>query len=153
MQGTNSQSRRRNLHWLVVLLVLLSVVRLSHGFLARSDNGTVHSGQRRDLQKRSTKRWISSGLTFEDNNQILVSVQKSLGIILEQDTKASCIRIADIDPTGSGAMAGLRVNDILVAVQNADMADCDLEYAMQFIAQAPKVLNLRFVRLPQDTDR
>ena len=102
---------------------------------------------------------ISSGLTFEDGNQILVSVQKPLGIILEQDTTDdnessssafSFIRIADMDPAGSGAAAGLRVGDVLVAVQNADMVDRDLEYAMQFIAQAPKVLNLRFVRMPEE---
>ena len=60
------------------------------------------------------------------------------------------IRIADADPSGSGAAAGLRVGDVLVAVQNADMVDRDLAYALQFIAQAPKVLNLRFVRLPTE---
>lgn len=100
---------------------------------------------------------ISSGLTFEDGNQILVSIQKPLGVILEQDdynsndgssSSSSLIRIADVDPSGSAAASGLQIGDVLVAVQNADMVDCDLEYAMQFIAQAPKVVNLRFVRLP-----
>ena len=96
---------------------------------------------------------ISSGLTFEDGNQILVSVQKPLGIILEQDTSSSngaLISIADLDPLGAGAAAGLRIGDVLVAVQNGDMVDRDLEYVLQFIAQAPKVLNLRFVRMPTE---
>lgn len=97
-------------------------------------------------------RKISSGLTFEDGDgdQILVSVQKPLGIILEQDESDSVIRIADMDPTGSGAAAGLRIGDILLAVQNADMMDRDLEYALNFITKAPKVLNLRFTRMPVD---
>lgn len=106
---------------------------------------------RRTLSSSSSLR-ISSGLTFEDGNQILVSVQKPLGIILEQDDDddddSSLIRIADVDPAGSGAAAGLQMGDVLVAVQNADMIDRDLEYALRFIAQAPKVLNLRFVRMP-----
>ena len=101
---------------------------------------------------RGVARKISSGLTFEDGDgdQILVSVQKPLGIILEQDESDSVIRIADMDPTGSGAAAGLRIGDILLAVQNADMMDRDLEYALNFITKAPKVLNLRFTRMPVD---
>eukprot|EP00977_Amphora_coffeiformis_P020649 scaffold8374_cov175-Amphora_coffeaeformis.AAC.88 len=149
----SSTQGRMRLRLLAVFLVLMSIVRLMHGFLlpTSTDSGAVRSCQRQGQRRNtSTRRWISSGLTFEDGNQILVSVQKPLGIILEQDTEESFIRIADVDPAGSGALAGLRVNDILVAVQNADMVERDLEYAMQFITQAPKVLNLRFVRIPQD---
>jgi hypothetical protein len=91
-------------------------------------------------------RKISSGLTFENGDQILVSVQKPMGIVLEQDSEESVIRIAEVDPNGSGAASGLKVGDVLLAVQNADMGDRDLDYAMQFITHAPKVLNLRFAR-------
>ena len=129
------------------VLLVLAIVRLSHAFLPTSCGTAIHGERRLCI---CTRRGISSGLTFEDGNQILVSIQKPLGIILEQDAEESFIRIADVDPTGSAASAGLRVGDILVAVQNADMVERDLEYAMQFIAQAPKVLNLRFVRLPDD---
>ena len=108
---------------------------------------------RKQISRGETSLQISSGLTFEDGNQILVSVQKPLGVILEQDANEdSLIRIADVDPAGSGAAAGLRTGDVLIAVQNADMVDRDLEYALQFIAQAPKVLNLRFVRMPTEYD-
>lgn len=96
---------------------------------------------------------ISSGLTFDDGEQILVSVQKPLGLVLEQDDDTDCaatttIRIVGLDPTGNGATAGLRTGDVLVAVQNdGDVIHRDLEYALECIARAPRVLNLRFVRM------
>lgn len=65
---------------------------------------------------KATPVQISSRLTFEDGHQILVSVQKPLGIILEQEDELK-IRIAGVDPTGSAAAAGLRQGDVLVAVQ------------------------------------
>mmetsp|Transcript_25041 Transcript_25041/g.35045 ORF Transcript_25041/g.35045 Transcript_25041/m.35045 type:complete len:182 (+) Transcript_25041:129-674(+) len=106
--------------------------------------------------KSSTASFVSSGFSFEDGEQILVSVQKPLGIILEQDdgdaddgyeqNQTAEITVADVDPNGSAGRAGVRIGDILVAVQNASVEDQPLEYAMEILARAPQVVNLRFVR-------
>lgn len=145
--------RLDTLQKLVFVWIALWQQPFAHGFVPAFLTRPVNQ------QLSTTRRLISSGLTFEDGNQILVSVQKPLGIILEQDSDGNTdnsssplIRIVDIDPSGSGAAAGLRIGDVLVAVQNADMVDRDLEYAMQFIAQAPKVLNLRFIRRPEENE-
>lgn len=97
--------------------------------------------------------YIGTGFSFNDGNQVLVSVQKPLGIILEQDNNdehQGNIVVVDMDTSGSAARAGVQVGDILVAVQNASVENQSLEYVLDFIGQAPKVVNLRFVRRNQD---
>lgn len=99
---------------------------------------------------------ISGGFSFDDGEQVLVSVQKPLGIVLEQDdtdqgndgseTPMLPIVVAELDPAGSAARAGIQVGDILVAVQNANVEQQSLEYVLGFLQRAPKVVNLRFVR-------
>eukprot|EP00522_Entomoneis_paludosa_P000857 CAMPEP_0172471106 /NCGR_PEP_ID=MMETSP1065-20121228/67643_1 /TAXON_ID=265537 /ORGANISM="Amphiprora paludosa, Strain CCMP125" /LENGTH=173 /DNA_ID=CAMNT_0013229193 /DNA_START=86 /DNA_END=607 /DNA_ORIENTATION=- len=99
----------------------------------------------------STSLGISSGFSFSDEEQILVSVQKPLGILLEQDDDkvGAPIEVGQVlDPNGAAAVAGVQVGDILMAVQNADMSEKSLEEAMDFIANAPRVVNLRFLRMP-----
>jgi PDZ domain len=103
------------------------------------------------------QKMISGGFSFDDGEQVLVSVQKPLGIVLEQDendqgndgnseTRLGPIVVAELDLTGSAARAGIQVGDILVAVQNANVEHQSLEYVLGFLQQAPKVINLRFVR-------
>jgi len=95
--------------------------------------------------------FIGTGFSFDDGNQVLVSVQKPLGIILEQEGAGDAIIVvADMDASGSAARAGVQVGDILVAVQNASVEGQSLEYVLDFIGQAPRVVNLRFVRVNTD---
>jgi len=92
-------------------------------------------------------RMISSGFTFTDNDddQILVSLQKLLGIVLEQDTEGPII-VANVDKGGSAARSGVMMGDILLAVQNASVEKADLSEVLTFIGNAPRVINLRFLR-------
>jgi predicted metalloprotease with PDZ domain len=100
--------------------------------------------------------FIGTGFTFQDRgrDQILVSVQKPMGIILEQDCesqlesdkKISDIVVVPMDAEGNAARAGIRVGDELLAVQNRDVVDVDLSVALAAIARAPTVVNLRFQR-------
>ena len=91
---------------------------------------------------------ISSGFSFSDGEQVLVSVQKPLGIVLEQDSNNdNMIVVTDVDPNGSAARAGVQVGDVLVAVQNASVENnVDLDSVLQFIGNGPRVINLRFIR-------
>jgi C-terminal processing protease CtpA/Prc len=82
---------------------------------------------------------IGTGFSFEDGEQILVSVQKPFGIVLEQGSE---------DDDGSAGKAGVREGDILVAVQNASTVSVNLGQVLDFIAtKCPRVVNLRFQRM------
>lgn len=97
---------------------------------------------------RKSPLFIGTGFSFDDGNQVLVSVQKPLGIILEQgDDDESSIVVADVDVSGSAARAGIQVGDVLVAVQNASVEHQSIEDVLDFIVQVPRVVNLRFVRV------
>ena len=67
---------------------------------------------------------ISTGLTFDDGDQLLISAQKPLGIILEEREDDSMITsmsgcvVAEVVSNGEADKAGVKVGDILVAVQN-----------------------------------
>eukprot|EP00537_Pseudo-nitzschia_pungens_P002816 CAMPEP_0172366838 /NCGR_PEP_ID=MMETSP1060-20121228/17517_1 /TAXON_ID=37318 /ORGANISM="Pseudo-nitzschia pungens, Strain cf. cingulata" /LENGTH=116 /DNA_ID=CAMNT_0013090853 /DNA_START=198 /DNA_END=548 /DNA_ORIENTATION=+ len=113
---------------------------------------------------------IGTGFSFEDGEQILVSVQKPFGIVLEQgggsdsdsggdsggdsdsDESATALNgdeivVTDVDPNGSAGRAGVRTGDVLVAVQNASTVSADLAEVLDFIAnKCPRVVNLRFQR-------
>jgi C-terminal processing protease CtpA/Prc len=91
---------------------------------------------------------ISSGFSFQDDDQILISAQKPLGLILEEQEDSS-IAVVEMDETGSAAKAGVRMGDVLLSVQNASVENVSLEQAMTYIAQSPKVVNLRFSRATQ----
>ena len=92
-------------------------------------------------------RMISSGFTFtdDDDDQILVSLQKPMGIVLEQDEEGP-ITVAQVDKGGSAARSGVMMGDILLAVQNASVEKADLSEVLTFIGNAPRVINLRFLR-------
>jgi C-terminal processing protease CtpA/Prc len=94
---------------------------------------------------------IGTGFSFEDGEQILVSVQKPFGIVLEQGSDENDeddrIVVTEVDPNGSAGNAGVREGDILVAVQNASTISAELTEVLEFIAnRCPRVVNLRFQR-------
>lgn len=94
---------------------------------------------------------IGTGFSFNDGEQILVSVQKPLGIVLEQDpiidtTTPGPITVIEIDPNGSAARGGVQEGDILLAVQNMSVESKALEEVLSFIGNSPRVVNLRLLR-------
>ena len=89
---------------------------------------------------------ISSGFSFSDGEQILISAQKPLGIVLEQDSDKGIITVAEVLEEGSAGKAGVQVGDILVAAQNASTENVDLDSVLDFIANGPRVINLRLLR-------
>jgi S1-C subfamily serine protease len=90
------------------------------------------------------RHYIGSGFSFDDGSQVLVSAQKPLGMILEQEVGP--IVVSEVDPSGSAGRAGVQVGDVLLAVQNADVSTKPLEEALTLIGRAPRVVNLRFQR-------
>ena len=101
--------------------------------------------QRVNSYRYQTQLQISTGLTFDDGDQLLVSAQKPLGMILEERDERGCI-VVSIDEGGSAFKAGVKEGDLLVAVQNADVGRAGLEEVMGRIIDAPRVVNLRFWR-------
>ena len=94
---------------------------------------------------------IGTGFSFEDGEQILVSVQKPFGIVLEQGNEENeddeRIVVTEVNPDGSAGKAGVQEGDVLVAVQNASTISADLGQVLDFIAtKCPRVVNLRFER-------
>jgi len=92
-------------------------------------------------------RMISSGFTFDDGEQRLISLQKPLGLILEErdDGKGCEVVEVIISDETSAHKAGIKVGDILLSVQNADVSQAHLEEVMQRIQQSPRAVNLRFL--------
>jgi hypothetical protein len=119
--------------------------------VARNRNRSFRHPQ----QKFHNHRMVGTGFSFEDGEQLLVSVQKPLGIVLEQqqqqqndddDDDGIIVRVIDVDPSGSAHRAGVRIGDVLVAVQNASVEQVELESVLEFIQKGPRVMNLRFKR-------
>ena len=97
------------------------------------------------IKQSSLQRMVSSGFSFSDGEQILVSLQKPMGILLEQDAGGPII-VMEVNQGGSADGAGVKIGDVLLAVQNASVENADLEEVLAFIGNAPKVINLRFLR-------
>jgi C-terminal processing protease CtpA/Prc len=93
-----------------------------------------------------TEKQVSSGFSFTDGEQILVSAQRPLGIVLEQKETPGDIVVMSIDSDGSAANAGVRVGDVLLSVQNASVKNASLNEVLTFIGNAPRVVNMRFLR-------
>jgi|Transcript_68791 C-terminal processing protease CtpA/Prc len=90
---------------------------------------------------------ISSGFSFDDGCQRLVSVQKPLGLTLEPlDEEELCgVVVAAVQRDSNAERAGVLVGDVLVAVGNLDLSAATLEAVLEAIAGTPgRVLNLRF---------
>ena len=88
---------------------------------------------------------IGTGFTFNDGEQILVSAQKPLGLLLEE-TLEGRVFVAEVVPNSSASRSGVQVGDIILAVQNANVSEDSVEEVMARIAQSPKVVNFRFAR-------
>jgi C-terminal processing protease CtpA/Prc len=91
---------------------------------------------------------VSSGLTFDDGEQLLVSAQKPLGLLLEERSRGEgggCI-VVQVTSGSVADRSGIRKGDVLIAVQNLNVEKMKLEDVMEKIASAPKVVNLRFWR-------
>jgi C-terminal processing protease CtpA/Prc len=98
--------------------------------------------------RQQTHLHISTGLTFDDGDQLLVSAQKPLGIVLEEreeGEKRGCV-VVEVVKDGNAGKAGVKVGDLLVAVQNADVGNATFDDVMSKIGNAPRVVNLRFWR-------
>ena len=93
-------------------------------------------------------KMVSSGFSFSDGEQILVSLQKPMGMLLEQEANGPIV-VQEVNQGGSADSAGVQTGDILLAVQNASVEKADLEEAFALIGNAPRVLNLRFLRNEQ----
>ena len=112
--------------------------------IGHTDKENLNSKRKR--RRSCTQLFIGTGFSFDDGEQVLVSVQKPLGIILEQQEEDGPVMVGEVDPSGSAGRAGVQEGDILVALQNASVETQSLEYVMDFLGRAPKVVNLRFVR-------
>ena len=128
-----------------LFLLFLLVFHVAH---VSAFSSTRIQGFRHAPSKVYCRKMISSGFSFEDGEQILVSVQKPLGILLEQDTDGP-IMVTEIDPAGSAGRAGVRIGDVLLAVQNASVEQADLDSVLDFIQRGPRVINLRLLRAPE----
>ncbi|KAL7444554.1 hypothetical protein ACHAXM_009483 [Skeletonema potamos] len=89
--------------------------------------------------------FISSGFSFSDGQQILVSAQRPLGIVLQQDETLDIV-VTSVESGGPAADAGVREGDVLLAVQNASVQNVSLDEVLAFIGNAPRVVNMRFLR-------
>jgi len=90
---------------------------------------------------------LSSGLSFEDGQQRLVSIQRPLGLVLEEvPGEFRGVTIVDVQPGSNSDRAGVQTGDLLVAINNLDVASASLEEVMSAIEAVPsRVLNLRFL--------
>jgi len=102
--------------------------------------------------RQDTELKISTGFTFDDGDQLLVSAQKPLGMVLEErgtdgdDHDPNGCIVAVVLDDSAAKRAGVKPGDFLVAVQNADVTIAHFEEVMQRIGDAPQVVNLRFWR-------
>ena len=99
---------------------------------------------------------LGTGFEFDDGEQLLVSVQKPIGMVLEEHVEeaaaelegagcSGCVVAAVVD--GSAASrAGIEPGFRLLAVGNMDVRATELDEVMGLLQQSPRVVNLRFVR-------
>ena len=105
---------------------------------------------------------LSSGLTFTDDaGQRLVSLQRPLGLVLEQAEDESAVEevsddreeaaddrgvlVAEVVAGSNAERAGVSAGDVLLAVNNLDVSSASLDAVMLAIQNAPgRVVNLRF---------
>lgn len=116
-------------------IILAAALTISDAFIVRS---AAYNNQRGIL-------FISSGFSFSDGQQILVSAQRPLGIVLQQDETLDIV-VTSVESGGPAADAGVREGDVLLAVQNASVQNVSLDEVLAFIGNAPRVVNMRFLR-------
>mmetsp|Transcript_140 Transcript_140/g.307 ORF Transcript_140/g.307 Transcript_140/m.307 type:complete len:142 (-) Transcript_140:53-478(-) len=132
--------------WMITLCSVLTFGQICDAFvpLPSLSLTQIHSSSH-EYPTQSLQRMISSGFSFSDGEQLLVSLQKPLGILLEQESQGPII-VAEVNQGGSADGAGVIVGDVLLAVQNASVESADLDEVLAFIGNAPRVLNLRLLR-------
>ena len=95
---------------------------------------------------------FSSGLTFEDDGSRLVSIQKPLGVTLQEideDTPSGVV-VTSVAAGSSSERAGVQIGDVLMAVNNLDVSSATFESVIGAISSVPgRVVNLRFRPLDQ----
>ena len=129
-----------------LLVLLLSCLNAFSPTSCDTRHHSTYTGTR-DGGTPTARHMVSGGFSFTDGDQVLVSVQKPLGLVLEQDANNGPILVTEVDPTGSAGRAGVQAGDVLVAVQNASVETVDLHQVLGLIGQLPRVVNLRFVRV------
>jgi len=117
-------------------IILAAVLTISDAFIVRSAAR---------VDRCVTMTFISSGFSFSDGQQILVSAQRPLGIVLQQDETLDIV-VTSVESGGPAADAGVREGDVLLAVQNASVQNVSLDEVLAFIGNAPRVVNMRFLR-------
>lgn len=151
---------KRNHKELAILLGIGTMVLCCDAWTTLPQSSALdprHSPKETNLPLRRSifqTNMIGTGFSFEDGEQILVSVQKPFGIVLEQSGAENeddgKIVVTQVDPNGSAGKAGVREGDVLVAVQNASTVSADLGEVLEFIStRCPRVVNLRFERSEQ----
>ena len=99
-------------------------------------------------RRAAPPRCISSGFTFEGDSQRLVSIQKPLGLLLEElDELEPCgVVVAGVAPDSNADRAGVLAGDRLVAVGNLDVSAASVDSVTEAITNIPgRVVNLRFL--------
>ena len=122
----------------------------------KTSTSTPSVYHRNVLKKNFIMLKVSSGFSFDDGYQILISAKKPLGMVLEErevkddeiheNGKGNGCIVVEIDENGSAYKGGVRVGDWLVAVQNADVSTFSIEEILNRIGKSPPVVNLRFQR-------
>ena len=118
---------------------LHNAIRISIATRVQKDHASIRCDQK-------TRLCVSSGFTFFDGDQFLVSAQKPLGIVLEEDDTTGYKSVIEVVEGYSAAQVGIQVGDVLVAVQNADCLTKSLDETLAFLGDCPRVVNLRFAR-------
>jgi hypothetical protein len=103
----------RILTFLAGTLFILDCQRVAAAFSTAASNGArqhiLHPTRHSKAQSSTSPLFVGTGFSFHDGNQVLVSVQKPLGIILGQDDgDDKIVAVVDMDPTGSAARAGVK---------------------------------------------
>ena len=88
---------------------------------------------------------LGTGFEFDDGEQLLVSVQKPIGMVLEEAEPAGCV-VADVLDGSAAGRAGIEAGYRLLAVNNMDVRATGLDEVMALLLQSPRVVNLRFAR-------
>ncbi|EOD24355.1 putative glutathione dehydrogenase [Emiliania huxleyi CCMP1516] len=100
---------------------------------------------------------LSSGLTYSDGaGQRLVSVQKPLGLVIEpvgeEGARDQGVCVAEVGEGSNAERAGVRPGDVLLAVNNVDLASASLERVLGAISAVPgRAVNLRFQTTPRES--
>jgi hypothetical protein len=147
---TNKNSRLQLIVSLVLSLLLpLQVAASTHAATACFVTPSPHC---QTTSSRTTRLLVRSGFSFQDGEQLLVSVHISLEIILEErqareqqkydsdddgsdETAGTLIFVAEMDPAGLASRADVLRGDALLAVQNPRVEN--RSYIMALLAQAP----------------